>query len=199
LDELTRRIAAKSSPKTKAGTGVEPSPSSTPATEAEATPETEAEAAHGPDGECALPSSLMQAIEAEATREPNGRTRTDEELAHQIAGKSSQLTKATKSGALHPTARELAHGIAQAGREGRIKAWRVNNRARDFDPVEQPDGNWLTCCPAHDDHTPSLVMSDSVGKNGKHKLLIHCRAGCKQDKLRGAQRARLVGPAAWNH
>jgi hypothetical protein len=92
LDELTRRIAAKSSPKTKAGTGVEPSPSSTPATEAEATQE--GEAAHGPDGECALPSSLMPAIEAEATREPNGRTRTDEELAHQIAGKSSQLTKA---------------------------------------------------------------------------------------------------------
>src|SRR4029079_2144638 len=36
--------------------------------------------------------------------------------------------------------------------------------------------NWLTCCPAHDDHTPSLTLSD--GENGK--LLFHCHAGCSQ-------------------
>src|SRR5215471_5627626 len=82
----------------------------------------------------------------------------------------------------HPTAIELVAGIAKAGREGRIKAWRANSRERDFEPALQPDGNWLTCCPAHDDHNPSFIASD-VDENGKPKVLIYCRSGCSQDTL----------------
>src|SRR5690606_37511242 len=35
-------------------------------------------------------------------------------------------------------------------------------------------GEWKACCPAHDDRTPSLSISE--GENGK--VLLHCFAGC---------------------
>ncbi len=40
-------------------------------------------------------------------------------------------------------------------------------------------------CPAHDDHTPSLSISDKAGK-----VLFHCHAGCSQDAVLNALRAR---------
>ena len=36
--------------------------------------------------------------------------------------------------------------------------------------------HWMACCPAHDDHTPSLAIQDT--DNGK--VLVHCHAGCAQ-------------------
>jgi putative DNA primase/helicase len=95
---------------------------------------------------------------------------------------------------VHPTAIELVAGIAKAGEEGRIDAWRGNGRDRDFEPAEQPDGSWLICCPAHDDHNPSFVASDGVDKDGKPKLLVYCRSGCSQDKLIKT----LDGLGLWN-
>jgi putative DNA primase/helicase len=87
--------------------------------------------------------------------------------------------------ALHerPTAELLVAGIEQAGREGRIPAWRHKGRTRYFARDEQSDGSWLTCCPAHDDHNPSFVVSDAEGENGKPKLLVYCRSGCSQREL----------------
>lgn len=35
------------------------------------------------------------------------------------------------------------------------------------------DRAWMACCPAHDDRSPSLKITD-VGE----RLLIHCHAGC---------------------
>jgi hypothetical protein len=74
-------------------------------------------------------------------------------------------------------------GIAKAGEEGRIDAWHGNGASRDFEPIEQSDGSWLTCCPAHNDHDPSFVATDSLDEKGRPKLLVYCRSGCSQDKL----------------
>lgn len=41
-----------------------------------------------------------------------------------------------------------------------------------------PKGNgpkWSACCPAHDDHNPSL----SITENSDGRVLIHCQAGCE--------------------
>lgn len=34
-------------------------------------------------------------------------------------------------------------------------------------------GRWIACCPAHNDKSPSLSISE-----GGNKLLIHCHSGC---------------------
>ena len=39
------------------------------------------------------------------------------------------------------------------------------------------------CCPAHDDRSPSLSVSDSNGK-----ILVRCFAGCTQEEVIGALR-----------
>jgi putative DNA primase/helicase len=43
-----------------------------------------------------------------------------------------------------------------------------------FDDLARDGQNWLTYCPAHDDHRPSLIVA--VGSD--RRLLLHCRAGC---------------------
>jgi len=44
---------------------------------------------------------------------------------------------------------------------------------------------WMARCPAHDDKTPSLSISESTGR-----LLVHCHAGCDQEQVIDALRAR---------
>jgi hypothetical protein len=46
-------------------------------------------------------------------------------------------------------------------------------------------GEGLTHCPAHDDRTPSLSVCDKGGKT-----LVHCKAGCSQDRVIAALRER---------
>lgn len=41
-------------------------------------------------------------------------------------------------------------------------------------PPKQVGDDWLACCPAHEDSTPSLSIS--IGRDGR--ALIHCHAGC---------------------
>ena len=36
-------------------------------------------------------------------------------------------------------------------------------------------GEWVACCPAHDDRTPSLAVKDA----GDGRILVHCFAGCE--------------------
>lgn len=43
------------------------------------------------------------------------------------------------------------------------------------------NNSWLACCPAHDDKTPSLTVSDRDGR-----ILIHCFAGCSTEDVIGA-------------
>ena len=45
-------------------------------------------------------------------------------------------------------------------------------------------------CPGHDDKTPSLSISD--GENGR--LLVRCHAGCEQDRVIDALKARGLWP-----
>jgi hypothetical protein len=50
----------------------------------------------------------------------------------------------------------------------------------------QSGRGWIACCPAHDDRRPSLSIRD--GDNGK--LPVHCHAGCGQEDVIAAPRAR---------
>lgn len=43
-------------------------------------------------------------------------------------------------------------------------------------------GDWHACCPAHNDHRPSL----SVRETSDGTLLIHCHAGCETDEVMAA-------------
>ncbi len=44
---------------------------------------------------------------------------------------------------------------------------------------------FIACCPAHDDHNPSLSVEEVAGK-----VLVHCHAGCSQDEVISALRNR---------
>jgi putative DNA primase/helicase len=45
---------------------------------------------------------------------------------------------------------------------------------------------WVARCPSHHDQNPSL----SIGEGADGRVLIHCHAGCEQDKVIAALRAR---------
>src|SRR5690554_6336780 len=51
-------------------------------------------------------------------------------------------------------------------------------------------GHGLTHCPAHDDANPSLSVREA--DNGR--TLVRCQAGCDQDKVIAALRARKLWP-----
>ena len=43
-------------------------------------------------------------------------------------------------------------------------------------------GNWVACCPAHDDKSPSMTIREV----DDGKVLVHCFAGCSVDEILGA-------------
>ena len=45
--------------------------------------------------------------------------------------------------------------------------------------------HWIACCPAHDDREPSL----SISETDDGKLLVHCHAGCGQERVIAALRS----------
>ena len=47
-------------------------------------------------------------------------------------------------------------------------------------------GGWMARCPAHDDRTPSLSIRDA----DDGKVLVRCHAGCDQERVIAALRAR---------
>ena len=40
-------------------------------------------------------------------------------------------------------------------------------------------GEWVACCPAHEDRSPSLAIKDT----GDGRILIHCFAGCPVEHI----------------
>lgn len=42
--------------------------------------------------------------------------------------------------------------------------------------------NWIACCPAHEDRSPSMTIHDA----GDGRILVHCFSGCKFDEIVGA-------------
>ena len=56
---------------------------------------------------------------------------------------------------------------------------------------------WVARCPAHDDHNPSLSLSDAGGG----KVLWHCLTGCSQEAVMAALKDRELiggGPSKWS-
>lgn len=50
----------------------------------------------------------------------------------------------------------------------------VDNIAKSLGKAHKTDKGWKCCCPAHDDHDPSL----SISLSADGKLLVHCFTGC---------------------
>jgi len=48
---------------------------------------------------------------------------------------------------------------------------------------------YMACCPAHEDRNPSLAISERDGK-----VLVHCHAGCEQNRVIEALKARGIWP-----
>ena len=48
--------------------------------------------------------------------------------------------------------------------------------------VTRSNDRWMACCPAHDDSSPSL----SVTQSSDGKILLHCFAGCSIEEITGA-------------
>jgi CHC2 zinc finger len=65
-----------------------------------------------------------------------------------------------------------------------FKALKGRGRPHDF----------MCCCPAHRDRTPSLHVTE---KNGK--VLFHCHAGCPQEAVIGALRDKQLWPESKNN
>jgi putative DNA primase/helicase len=51
---------------------------------------------------------------------------------------------------------------------------------------------WTACCPAHDDHDPSL----SIREGDAGRALLHCFAGCRQEDIIAALKGAAFGRAA---
>jgi putative DNA primase/helicase len=54
--------------------------------------------------------------------------------------------------------------------------------------------NWSARCPAHDDRTPSLSLTER-----DNKVLVHCFAGCSQQQVIGALQDRGIWPENPRH
>lgn len=43
-------------------------------------------------------------------------------------------------------------------------------------------GQWVACCPAHDDKSPSMTIAET----DDGRVLVHCFAGCSVEEILGA-------------
>src|SRR5688500_1521452 len=56
--------------------------------------------------------------------------------------------------------------------------------------ISSGKGGWKAPCPAHDDHKPSLSITEAE----PGKILVHCFAGCAQLDVIAALRLRGLWP-----
>ncbi len=60
---------------------------------------------------------------------------------------------------------------------------------------ERRNGNgWQTCCPTHDDKTPSLTVKDITDKYGRPDVSVFCHARCDYKAVKDELRARGLLP-----
>ena len=52
---------------------------------------------------------------------------------------------------------------------------------------ETAPGNWVACCPAHEDRSPSLAIKEC----DDGRVLIHCFAGCEVEDVLGSAGLRF--------
>lgn len=64
----------------------------------------------------------------------------------------------------------------------------IHDIARGLEAKRTSTG-WVARCPAHEDHTPSFTLREQNGK-----VLVRCHAGCTQDAVIAALRARGLWP-----
>lgn len=62
----------------------------------------------------------------------------------------------------------------------------IDRILNNLDKVRKSGNGWEACCPSHDDHEPSLSISE--GRTGK--VLVKCWAGCSQKEVISALRDR---------
>jgi hypothetical protein len=49
------------------------------------------------------------------------------------------------------------------------------------------EGEWLACCPAHDDKSPSLAVKEA----SDGRILVHCFAGCSFEEVCNAVSVKM--------
>jgi hypothetical protein len=57
----------------------------------------------------------------------------------------------------------------------------IENLLARLTKVKGRAGNFVACCPAHEDATPSLAVKEQDGK-----IILHCFAGCSVENIVGA-------------
>jgi hypothetical protein len=60
------------------------------------------------------------------------------------------------------------------------------NKLSNLDKFKRVKANeYVACCPAHDDNSPSLSITEA-----SDKILVHCFSGCSQEEVLDALKAR---------
>jgi rhodanese-related sulfurtransferase len=67
----------------------------------------------------------------------------------------------------------------------------IDTIARGLKGATKSGQGYVAPCPAHDDHKPSLKISEKDGK-----ILVYCHAGCTQDQVVGALKDRGLAALA---
>lgn len=63
----------------------------------------------------------------------------------------------------------------------------IENVLSRLDKVRGRNGNWVACCPAHKDRSPSMTIRETPDG----KILIHCFAGCSIGEIAAAMGINL--------
>lgn len=58
----------------------------------------------------------------------------------------------------------------------------LDNILSRLNKVRGRNGNWVACCPAHEDRSPSMTIRETPDG----KILMHCFAGCSVGEIAGA-------------
>jgi putative DNA primase/helicase len=103
--------------------------------------------------------------------------------------------KRTHDGPCSSASVSIETAANERARTERIDGGRMNAAeiASKLGNARRKGQSWRCRCPAHDDHDPSLAITERDGK-----LLVVCRAGCEQEAVIAALRQRDLWPKPVN-